>query len=271
MKFKLFLKYIYNEYTKSEFGSLSAQTSYFLLLSFIPFLIFFLTIIGNLNLPSDDIYHYLESILPTQSYTLISNILSEVLNTESVNLVSLFLTFFLASKGVRAIVLALNKAYIEDESRNIFYLWFISIIFTLIFSFILVMTLLLLVFGKLLGEIIFNNFAINFELVMLWNYIRYIVTVISMILVFSFIYKHAPNCKSCKLTFKDIIIGSIFTTISWTVTSLVFAYYVNNFNTSYVSLYGSLGGVFALLVWLYMSSSIIILGGQINAYLYKFK
>jgi len=261
---------MYHEYEKDNLGYLSAQTSYFLLLSFIPFLIFLLTIIGSLNLPSDELYLYLNSILPAQSYTLVAGILSEILATSSVNMVSLMVTLYFATKGVLAIVVALNKAYCEQESRSTIHLLFLSFVFTLIFIFILVLTLFSLVFGKIIGEIVFNYFHLHTEFIILWEYLRYIITMLSMIVVFSFIYKQAPSCKE-KIKLKDILLGSAFTTLSWTLTSSAFAYYVNNYNSSYVSLYGSLGGIFALLVWLYISSTIIILGGEINSYLYKKK
>lgn len=265
-----FIKYMYYEYEKDHLGYLSAQTSYFLLLSFIPFLIFLLTIIGSLNLPSDELYHYLNSILPAQSYTLVSGILSEVLKTSSVNILSLILTLYFATKGVWATVVALNKAYCQDESRSTLHLLVLSFVFTLIFVFILIFTLFSLVFGKIIGEMIFKYFYLYEEFIVLWEYMRYIITMMSMIVIFSFIYKHAPSCKE-KIKVKDIIVGSTFTTLCWTLASSIFAYYVNNYNHSYVSLYGSLGGIFALLVWLYISSTIIILGGEVNSYLYKKK
>lgn len=265
-----FIKYMYHEYKDDHLSYLSAQTSYFLLLSFIPFLIFLLTIIGSLNLPSDELYHYLNSILPAQSYLVISSILSEVLETRSVNITSLLLTLYFATKGVRAIIAALNKAYCEKESRSTPHLFYLSFVFTLIFVFILVLTLFSLVFGKIIGEIVFNYFHLYNQFIILWEYFRYIITMVSMIVVFSFIYRRAPSCKE-EMMLKDIIVGSVFTTLCWTLTSSIFAFYVNNYSNSYVSLYGSLSGVFALLVWLYISSTIIILGGEINSYLYKKK
>ena len=68
--------------------------------------------------------------------------------------------------------------------------------------------------------------------------------------------------KDIKL--KDSIPGAIFTTLGWLVTSTIFSYYVNNFSR-YTITYGSLGGIIILLIWLYISSIIIVLGGEINA------
>lgn len=260
------LKYMYTNYKENDFAYLSAQTSYFLLLSFIPFLIFIFTILGSFDLPTEDIYLYLKSVLPSQSYTAVSSILSEVLSAEPINIMSLLLALYFASKGVRALIVALNKAYCEEECRKALHLYSLSMIFTLLFVLTLVLMLFSLVFGKVLGEMVFDFLGLHSDFNVIWVYIRYIITILFSIITFSFMYKYAPSCKSYKLKFKDVIGGAIFTTVSWTIASTLFAYYVNNYNNSYSTLYGSLGGFFALLVWLYLSSSIIILGGEVNSY-----
>jgi len=60
--------------------------------------------------------------------------------------------------------------------------------------------------------------------------------------------------------------GSIFTTIGWMIISLGFAYYVNNL-VNYSKIYGSIGAVMVLLIWLFLSAMVIILGGELNAIL----
>lgn len=63
---------------------------------------------------------------------------------------------------------------------------------------------------------------------------------------------------------KDVLVGALFATIGWIVTSLAFSYYVASF-ASYTSMYGSLGGIIILMVWFYLSGMIIVLGGELNA------
>lgn len=263
------LKYMYTNYKENDFAYLSAQTSYFLLLSFIPFLVFIFTILASFNLPTEDIYIYLKSVLPGSSYTVVASILAEILSAGSINIISLLLAAYFASKGVRALIVALNKAYCEDECRKVFHLYTLSLIFTLLFVLTLVLMLFSLVFGKIIGEMVFNFLGIHSNFNIIWAYIRYIITILFSVVTFCFIYKYAPNCKSYKLKFKDVIGGAVFTTVSWTIASTLFAYYVNNYNNSYSTLYGSLGGFFVLLVWLYLSSTIIILGGEVNSYFFN--
>lgn len=267
------LKHLYYEYIHDEIGSLAAQTSYFLILAFFPSLIAILSIIGNLNLPADEIFNTLASILPNDTYDLVYSILDEIVRENSISLVSIFLGLLFSTRGVRAIVIAINKSYCEEEARSSINLWILSLVFTVILVFILITTLVLLVFGQKIGgmlEMLFGELYLYNPFRVLWNYLRYLLPITSMIFAFSFIYKRAPSCNR-KLKYKDIIWGSVFTTVSWTIASLIYAYYINNYNTSYSSIYGGLSGIFILLVWLYITSTIIILGGEINAYLYRFK
>lgn len=264
MNIKSFFAMIYKKYNDDEIPSLAAQTSFSLLLSFIPFLIYMLTVISNLNLPEENVYTYLQTFLPNNSYDAIKGIVDEILKKNDISFFSILLTIYFASKGTRSLIIALNKAYNEDENRNILVVFLMSFFFTIFFVFILTFALLSLVFGKQISEIIFNRIHLENYFIIIWDYLRHLLTMIFMIIIFTIIYKHAPNCK---LKIKEVIPGSIFTTILWTTISFFFSYYINNFNTSYVSLYGSLSGIFILLIWLYISSIIIILGGEVNAYL----
>ena len=92
-----------------------------------------------------------------------------------------------------------------------------------------------------------------------------------MVYTFALLYKFSPcvdKRRSIKLI--DTLPGGIFATIGWMLSSTIFSYYVSNFG-KYSTTYGSVGGVIVLLVWLYLSSIIIILGGEINGTLEYFR
>jgi len=155
----------------------------------------------------------------------------------------------------------LNKAYDYKENRPIWKVKIMGILFTIGLAIIIIFTFLLLIFGQFVSDYLFGFLGVKKILYVLWKIIRYTIPLLSMIMIFSLFYKFAPNHK---LKFSSVIFGSIFTTLGWLFTSLVFSFYVNNFN-SYSKIYGSIGGMIALLVWLYISSTIILIGGEINA------
>jgi len=80
-----------------------------------------------------------------------------------------------------------------------------------------------------------------------------------MLLTFSLIYKYLPNKK---LKFKNVFIGAVFATVGWVGISMLFSFYVNYF-ANYEKVYGSIGGVIALIIWLNISTLIILLGGEL--------
>jgi membrane protein len=92
-----------------------------------------------------------------------------------------------------------------------------------------------------------------------------------MIIIFALIYKYTPSTtKENRIKIKSTLFGSIFSTLGWIIASILFSFYVNNF-ANYAVTYGSLGGVIVFLMWLYIISMLIILGGEINATYLFFK
>jgi membrane protein len=119
----------------------------------------------------------------------------------------------------------------------------------------------MIVFGKIIGTYVFSLVGAKALFNVIWSFLRYCIPIIIMFITFSFIFKYGPNRK---LKFHNVIVGTIFTTVGWVATSLLFSFYINNF-TNYEKVYGSLGGVIALISWLYISSLIILIGGELNA------
>ncbi len=101
----------------------------------------------------------------------------------------------------------------------------------------------------------------------IWSILRYCIPLTIMLITFSLIYQYVPNRR---LKFNNVIVGTIFTTVGWVTTSLLFSFYVNSF-ANYEKVYGSLGGVIALISWLYISTLIILIGGELNSINFSFK
>ena len=94
----------------------------------------------------------------------------------------------------------------------------------------------------------------------IWSFVRYGISITLMLVTFYLIYKYLPNRK---LKFKNIRLGTIFATFGWIFASLLFSFYLNSFS-NFEIIYGSLGGIFALIIWLYISTLIFLLGGELN-------
>jgi membrane protein len=264
-----FHKELLKRFASDEVPGFSAQLSYFLLLSLFPFLIFLITLIGYLPISQVDVLGAIKQFAPDETIQMIDRTLDQIIDKKNGGLLSfsIIATLWSASNGMNAIVKAFNRAYGVDESRSFLVARGMAVLLTVAMGFVIVVALLLPVFGKEIGFFIFSNFGFSEQFLSVWNTFRWLVSGIILLLVFTAIYYFAPNKH---LHLKDVLPGSIAATAGWIVVSSAFSYYVGNF-ANYSAHYGSIGGVIVLMIWLYLSGMIIILGGELNGLLYKRK
>ncbi|SCN25729.1 ribonuclease BN/unknown domain fusion protein [Clostridium sp. N3C] len=246
-----------------QISALASQMAYRLLLSFFPFLIFLLTIIAYTPLRSVDLLAFLQGIIPGEALTLVEHTVKEITEVRKGDLLSFSLlgTVWAASGGAKAVIRALNTAYDEEEKRSFLKVQLLSVVFTLGLVIALLATTILLVFGNLLGDYLSQFNKVSFAVMPMWNMFRYVVMAAFMIAAFTFIYQYTP---SRRLKFREVLPGSLFSTAGWIIISIAFSFYVDNF-ANYSSLYGGIAAIFILMIWIYLSSIILLIGGEINA------
>ena len=253
--------------------AIGAQLTYFLILSVFPFIIMFLNIISYTSLVREEVLLNIIQYLPFEVQKLINEFAAELIKTSSQELLSVAAIFGLwtASSGISAVMRALNKAYDSEQTRPFYKSKLMSIFFTIILLFSLIIVILTLVFGEVLGNKLFSFFGLTDVFLGLWSVLRMVIPLVYMIFTFTLFYRFAPSTKNIHhIKLRNSMPGAIFTTLGWLATSTIFSYYVNNFGR-YTITYGSIGGVMILLIWLYISSIIIVLGGEINATLKFFR
>ncbi|WP_416175598.1 YihY/virulence factor BrkB family protein [Clostridium sp.] len=262
-----YLKYVIIRFIKDDVMALSSQLAYSLIFSFFPFLIFIISLIGYMPIESGDVLTILNGIFPEDILNLIDNTVISVVDTRNskILILSLIFTIWTASSGFQAVIRGLNMAYGLEEKRSILKLYATSFLGTIGFIIIMLITSMLLIFGQIIGEFLMYKFSFPYEFNIFWNIIRYIVMFFSINFIFAAVYKYAP---SINLRWREVISGTLSATFSLVIVSIGFAFYVNNFS-NYSVLYGSIGAVIALLTWLFILSNIIILGGEINALVYR--
>lgn len=248
---------------KSDVTALGAQLAFFFLLSLFPLLIFMVTLLPYLNLPEDQIFQFLRNYAPADVYALIESTLTEVLQNRNGGLLSLGLlgTIWSASNGVNAIVKSLNKSYGLEETRPFFIVRGLSVVFTILIIVLFVIALVLPVFGEQIGILLFSFLGLDEMFLLVWNSIRFTIPPLIIFVVLTALYWLVPNEK---LYLKSVIPGGIFAALGWILVSLGFSFYVSNF-ANYTATYGSLGAIIVLMMWLYFSGTILMIGGQINA------
>lgn len=263
IKLKNLLIQMYIRFKDDSVSDLSAQLSFFSLLSMFPFLLFLLSLLSYTPVSAFELSEKIINLMPDGAGKFISGVIGEMLNARSPVLLSLsaVITIWSASGGISALSRGLNKAYDKEESRSFIKLKIMSVLFIIWMAIIIIITLIFLVFGGVIGSFISGLFSPPGAFMILWEALRYVIPLIIMFFTFASVYMFVPCCG---IRFKEALPGAIFSTIGWIITSLLFSLYVSNF-ANYTKIYGSIGGIVIFFLWTYISCIIIILGGEVNA------
>lgn len=258
-----YFRHLLSHIQETDITGLGAQLAYFFLLSLFPMIIVIVTLLPYLNLNEAQVFRFLENYAPKDVYMLIEGTISDVLKNRNSGLLSIGIigTIWSASNGMNAIVKSLNRSYKLDETRPFFIVRGLSVVFTILMILLLLIALVLPVFGQQIGTILFSFFGFKEGFLAVWNSIRWTISPLVIFLILTALYWIVPNKK---LFLKSVIPGAAFATLGWIIVSLGFSYYVSNFG-NYSSTYGSIGGIIVLMLWLYISGILLLIGGQINA------
>lgn len=257
-----FLIHLIVKVKNDDIFALASQLAYYLVLSFFPFMIFLVTLVGFSSFGSEDVLNALHAVLPESIVELTKSIVYEVFDKQYTGLLgaSILLSVWTASSGFRAVIKGVNKAYNFKETRSFIKRSIISMLGILALAIIILLALAILVFGGVIGRYLETIFPFYNIIVFIWVAFRYALMFLIMIFIFVAIYRLAP---AKRLAWGEVIPGAIFSTIGWGASSLGFSYYINNFR-NFSRFYGSLGAVFILMTWLFLVSLIFIFGVEIN-------
>ncbi|WP_066251271.1 YihY/virulence factor BrkB family protein [Neobacillus drentensis] len=258
------LKLLWHRIDEDDLPGLSAQLAYYFLLSLFPLLIVLFTLLPYIPIPHQDMLGLIRDFAPVEAMDLIEKNVHDIMNDRNGGLLSFGIigTIWSASNGIEAIVKALNKAYNVKESRSFIVSRGMAILLTFGMILVLILAIVLPIFGREIGLFLFSRMGYTTEFIKLWDTLSRLVSAIILFLIFTGLYWIAPNVKlKCRSAFP----GAAFATIGWIISSLGLTFYVGNIS-NYSLTYGSIGAIIVLMIWLYISAFIIILGGEINAF-----
>src|SRR5437660_6494698 len=167
-----------------------------------------------------------------------------------------------ASGYVGGFMRASNAIYEMEEGRPIWKTRPIQVSVTIVLMILLVVSGIAVVFTGGLAQQVGRVIGVGGTAVTVWDIAKWPVLVIVVALMFSILYWAAPNVRHPG--FRWLTPGGLFAVLVWIVASAAFAAYVANFG-SYNKTYGTLGGVVAFLVWLWISNLAVLLGAELNA------
>lgn len=271
--FTFFDKLIYrvlDHDTLSYGGSLT----YFLILSIFPFLISLINAINFSGILDPEYLYGLLDVLPGEIQEIIRNFLNELHMSSSGSFltISFVAGLFTASTAVFKLMKIINQSYGFVESRGFLAQRLMALFFTLALILMIFLLVLTQIFGQIIYVKVMSYLGIeNASFDKIWSIAKNAIPLAYMLITFILLYKFSPSkSRENMITIKSVLPGSIFATLGLIIASSGFNFYVSSFG-KYSITYGSLGGIIVFLIWIYLLSTITLVGAEINSTLYSMR
>lgn len=259
----LYCKQIFDKFSKDEMSVYAAQASFFIILAAFPFLMLLLAVIQVIPFINEsDLLQIVVDLVPNALDSLVVNIIETMYSGSPVAILSATAVAALwsSSRGMLSIERGLNRVYDVKTQRNYIYRRIICSGYTIIFSLVCVLSLVLLVFGEMLQRQLLVWFPMLNRFSILISQGRTFFTLFLLIVFFMGMYTFLPFKKQ-KIRYQ--FPGAVFAALGWSVFSIAFSIYFKYFK-SYANMYGSLTALVLLMLWLYFCICILFLGAEIN-------
>lgn len=256
----------------SELTIFSSYIAFNFFLALFPGIIFLFTLIPYIEI--EDINFHVEllnifkDLLPVSAYQTVEETLVDIINQPRGGLLSIgFISaLYFSTNGINAIIESFNKSYHLSETRTFINQRLVAIGLNFILILFLFTAIILIVVGQIvlnqLGETIIKFSTITFYSLV---FLRWLIIIALLLFSISILFYYGPSEKK---KWRFISAGSTLATILCIITSLVFAYFINNFG-QYNKLYGSIGTLIVIMLWIYFNSLVLLIGFELNASTFK--
>ena len=241
----------------------SAALTYYLLFAIFPLLIFVSTLLGVLELDIASITAVLTPILPSDVVDIIRTYLEYVAANQSRQLLwfSLVFSIWFPMRSTGCLMHSLRKAFGRSAPENILLGQLRTLLFTIWMIFVIGLTLTLVVVGRRALYFLSGFLPLSETFISVWGYLRFIILGLVMAISLGILYQLALGQRR---PLREVLPGVGSSLAAWLLLSMAFSYYVENV-ARYAQLYGSIATIVVVLLWLYMSGQVLILGAELSA------
>ncbi len=264
---KAVLYRLYDVFWDEDVLSRSAQVAFYLSFSLFPLLLFLVNLFGLiLGKASDlrlELFSYLRQIMPYSAYDLVQKTILEVTENSSGGKLTFgfIIALWSASAGIDSLRVALNHVYKLKETRSWWVTKLESLLYTLLLIFLMSFVLGIVFYGWKFLLLVLTLVKFPIESFITLQIIQWVTFITLLFLIFGLLYRYLPNQKDNRCSW--ISPGSITAIILWVLLTNGFRLYLNYFD-NYDKTYGSLGAVIILMLWLYLTALVILIGGSLN-------
>jgi membrane protein len=257
------LKRAFAESGKDNVSMLAGGVAFFGFLAIFPALIALVSLYGLVADPAQaaQTLESITSALPESARPLVADQLQSVVTSSTGGLttglvIAALAALFSASSGTQNLMAAINIAYDETETRGAVKLRALALLLTIGAVVFVIVAIALVAVAPIVLD------ALGPVGQVVGQVVRWVLLVLFMLVALAVLYRVAPDRDAPR--FAWVTPGSIFATVVWVIASVLFSVYVDNFG-SYNKTYGALAGVIVLMLWLYLTSYIVLLGAEVNS------
>lgn len=259
------ITFVIKGFRKGVLVTRASSIAFNLLLALLPASIFLFTLIPFIPIPNfqQELIKLFENILPANAFNFLETTIIDIVTHKSRGLL-LFMfiaTVIFSTNGIHAVIHAFVVSAHSFKTRSWVNQRKISVVLLLIVIFMIATSGSLVIFGKFaVNRLVELHIIKRHFVIYILIFLKWILIVLLLFLAISFLYYFAPVRKT---GFKFFSPGSTLATFLFILTSLGFSAYVNNFG-QYNKLYGSIGTLMVILMWLYLNSIAILIGFELN-------
>jgi membrane protein len=255
-------------WSKDRVSDQAAVLAYYFFFAVFPLLLCLTALLGMFVAPGTIVHRaiiqYLGAIVPADASDFIEKTLQEIAKGSSAGKLSLGLAVALwsASSGMSAIIHALNQAYEIETERPWWRQKLVALGLTIVVTALMVAALLMVVSGGNVATTLATHFGWQKQFVMIWDFVQWPLLVMFVLGAFGLIYYYGPHIPGGR--WRCLLPGTLTGVGIWLAVSFGFRFYAVHFG-NYNKTYGSIGAIIVLLLWFYLSSLAILIGGEINS------
>lgn len=244
----------------------AAAISFNFFLALFPLVLFFFTLIPiiPINGFQTELMKLIMEVMPGSTNESVLEILNEIITRPNRGVLSIgfILALIFSTNGFKSIIIAFNSSVHIKNLRTFFNLQITSLVLVIIFSVSTTITIGAFIMEDfVLDYLILHGFLVQGAAYYLLLFGDWILKIGMIFFMISFLYYYAPNYNK---RFRLISTGSTFSTIIIVIVSVLFNLYLTNFSR-YNILYGSIGTLIIVLMWIYINSFILLIGFEINS------
>lgn len=260
---KQYSKQFMTKFNDTNATLLGAAQAYYYLLSIFPLFAVCFAIIPYLNINPDELIGFLSDALPSEMVSIVEDNVLAFVDSPSGGLLTIGIigVIWSASNAMNTLIQSMNEAYYVNEERNFVKVRLLAIGLTLGMIITLIFAMLAPIFGSEVLTFIESYTGFSSIFASVFESLRWVIGFALLIVFLMILYRFAP---SIKLPFKYVFPGAIVAGVLWLIISFGFSFYVSNFG-NYSAVYGSLGGIIILMMWFYLTGTILMVGAIINA------